>query len=170
MAVFDEPTPLELIRLIQPDVLVKGEDYSGREVVGREVRGGRRRAGRARAAAGRLLHDGHRGQDPRREVMRELMARAARTAAADTLRAVPASGHASSLCSACAAGLEPVGELHCLRCGRRRETAFASPDCGECFGDSLGVERARSLYIYNAAGRALLAEFKYRQPSGRDWC
>jgi D-beta-D-heptose 7-phosphate kinase / D-beta-D-heptose 1-phosphate adenosyltransferase len=37
VALFDEPTPLELIALIQPDVLVKGEDYSGREVVGRET-------------------------------------------------------------------------------------------------------------------------------------
>jgi rfaE bifunctional protein nucleotidyltransferase chain/domain len=37
VALFDEPTPLELITLIQPDVLVKGEDYTGREVVGREV-------------------------------------------------------------------------------------------------------------------------------------
>lgn len=71
-----------------------------------------------------------------------------------------------TLCSACAAGLAPVGELHCLRCGRRRETAFASPDCAECFGESIGVERTRSLYIYNAAGRALLAEFKYRQRIG----
>jgi D-beta-D-heptose 7-phosphate kinase/D-beta-D-heptose 1-phosphate adenosyltransferase len=44
VAVFDEPTPLELIRIIQPDVLVKGEDYAEKEVVGREVvesRGGR---------------------------------------------------------------------------------------------------------------------------------
>lgn len=44
VALFDEDTPLELIRLIQPDVLVKGEDYAGKEVVGREVveaRGGR---------------------------------------------------------------------------------------------------------------------------------
>lgn len=37
VALFDEPTPLELIRLLLPDVLVKGEDYSGREVVGREL-------------------------------------------------------------------------------------------------------------------------------------
>ena len=35
--IFDEPTPLELIRLVMPDVLVKGEDYAGREVVGREI-------------------------------------------------------------------------------------------------------------------------------------
>jgi D-beta-D-heptose 7-phosphate kinase/D-beta-D-heptose 1-phosphate adenosyltransferase len=44
VAVFDEDTPLELIKLIQPDVLVKGADYAGREVVGREIvetRGGR---------------------------------------------------------------------------------------------------------------------------------
>jgi rfaE bifunctional protein nucleotidyltransferase chain/domain len=37
VVLFDEPTPLELIKLIQPDVLVKGEDYTGREVVGREA-------------------------------------------------------------------------------------------------------------------------------------
>jgi rfaE bifunctional protein nucleotidyltransferase chain/domain len=37
VAVFDEPTPFELIALIRPDVLVKGEDYAGREVVGREI-------------------------------------------------------------------------------------------------------------------------------------
>ena len=34
VAVFDEPTPLELIKLIRPDVLVKGADYSKTEVVG----------------------------------------------------------------------------------------------------------------------------------------
>ena len=37
VALFDEPTPLELIQLVRPDVLVKGADYAGREVVGREV-------------------------------------------------------------------------------------------------------------------------------------
>lgn len=44
VAVFDEDTPRELIALVQPDVLVKGADYAGREVVGRELveaRGGR---------------------------------------------------------------------------------------------------------------------------------
>ena len=34
---FDEDTPLELIMAIQPDVLVKGADYEGKEVVGRDV-------------------------------------------------------------------------------------------------------------------------------------
>jgi D-beta-D-heptose 7-phosphate kinase/D-beta-D-heptose 1-phosphate adenosyltransferase len=41
---FDEDTPLELIRALQPDVLVKGGDYTPETVVGREVveaRGGR---------------------------------------------------------------------------------------------------------------------------------
>jgi len=37
VAVFDEPTPLELIKLIKPDVLVKGADYGRDEVVGRDV-------------------------------------------------------------------------------------------------------------------------------------
>lgn len=42
--VFDEDTPAELIQAVQPDVLVKGKDYEGKEVVGSEVvhaRGGR---------------------------------------------------------------------------------------------------------------------------------
>lgn len=41
---FDEDTPLELIRALQPDVLVKGGDYTPETVVGREIvegRGGR---------------------------------------------------------------------------------------------------------------------------------
>jgi D-beta-D-heptose 7-phosphate kinase/D-beta-D-heptose 1-phosphate adenosyltransferase len=36
LTVFDEPTPLELIHAIRPDVLVKGADYSRAEVVGAE--------------------------------------------------------------------------------------------------------------------------------------
>lgn len=40
IAVFDEDTPLELIKRIQPDVLVKGGDYKPEEVVGwKEVEG-----------------------------------------------------------------------------------------------------------------------------------
>ena len=41
---FDEDTPLELIRALQPDVLVKGGDYTPDTVVGREIvesRGGK---------------------------------------------------------------------------------------------------------------------------------
>ncbi len=41
---FPEDTPLNLIAAILPDVLVKGEDYSGKEVVGRDIveaRGGK---------------------------------------------------------------------------------------------------------------------------------
>ncbi len=37
VVIFDEDTPLELIKAVQPDVLVKGEDYLGKEVVGRDV-------------------------------------------------------------------------------------------------------------------------------------
>jgi D-beta-D-heptose 7-phosphate kinase/D-beta-D-heptose 1-phosphate adenosyltransferase len=42
--VFDEETPAEIIRLIQPDVLVKGADWAADAIVGRdtvEARGGR---------------------------------------------------------------------------------------------------------------------------------
>jgi len=37
VVVFDEDTPLELIRTLKPSVLVKGGDYKKEEVVGREV-------------------------------------------------------------------------------------------------------------------------------------
>lgn len=35
--IFDEDTPLELIKLTQPDVLVKGSDYKIEEIVGHDV-------------------------------------------------------------------------------------------------------------------------------------
>lgn len=44
VVVFDEDTPLELVRALQPDVIVKGGDYSPETVVGADVvqaRGGR---------------------------------------------------------------------------------------------------------------------------------
>jgi len=47
VVLFDEDTPLSLITLLQPDILVKGGDYQLHEIVGREVveaRGGRVRA------------------------------------------------------------------------------------------------------------------------------
>ena len=36
VVIFDEDTPLELIKFIKPDILVKGGDYKIEEVVGRE--------------------------------------------------------------------------------------------------------------------------------------
>jgi bifunctional ADP-heptose synthase (sugar kinase/adenylyltransferase) len=44
VVVFDEDTPLDLISRIEPDVLVKGADWSADNIVGRdlvEARGGR---------------------------------------------------------------------------------------------------------------------------------
>lgn len=41
---FDDPTPLELIRAVQPDVLVKGADWPVEQIVGRDIveaRGGK---------------------------------------------------------------------------------------------------------------------------------
>jgi D-glycero-beta-D-manno-heptose 1-phosphate adenylyltransferase len=43
VVVFDEPTPADLVRAIQPDVLVKGADWAEDRIVGREeveARGG----------------------------------------------------------------------------------------------------------------------------------
>jgi len=37
VVVFDEDTPLELIRALEPDVLVKGADYAPDQVVGKSV-------------------------------------------------------------------------------------------------------------------------------------
>ena len=36
---FDEDTPLELIRFIQPDILVKGSDYNHEDIVGYDIVG-----------------------------------------------------------------------------------------------------------------------------------
>ncbi len=36
LTVFDEPTPLELIQALRPDVLVKGADYRREDVIGAE--------------------------------------------------------------------------------------------------------------------------------------
>jgi D-glycero-beta-D-manno-heptose 1-phosphate adenylyltransferase len=44
VVVFDEDTPAEIIRRVQPDVLVKGADWAADQIVGRdtvEARGGR---------------------------------------------------------------------------------------------------------------------------------
>jgi len=44
VAVFDDDSPLELVRTVQPDILVKGADWGPDRIVGREVveaRGGR---------------------------------------------------------------------------------------------------------------------------------
>ncbi len=34
LTIFDEPTPLEVILLVKPDVLVKGDEYAESEIVG----------------------------------------------------------------------------------------------------------------------------------------
>ena len=34
---FDEPTPYELIKMIQPDILVKGADYKAEDIVGFDI-------------------------------------------------------------------------------------------------------------------------------------
>jgi len=34
---FEEDTPYELIKLVQPDILVKGKDYDGKDIVGTDI-------------------------------------------------------------------------------------------------------------------------------------
>ncbi len=36
LTIFDEPTPLETIQLVRPDVLVKGDEYAEEDIVGAE--------------------------------------------------------------------------------------------------------------------------------------
>ena len=37
LVIFDEDTPYKLIKLIEPDLLVKGGDYEGKEVSGQDI-------------------------------------------------------------------------------------------------------------------------------------
>ncbi len=37
VVLFDEETPFELIKLVQPDVLIKGSDYSIKEIIGSDI-------------------------------------------------------------------------------------------------------------------------------------
>jgi len=37
VVIFDEDTPYELIKLVEPDILVKGADYKDKEVVGSDI-------------------------------------------------------------------------------------------------------------------------------------
>jgi rfaE bifunctional protein nucleotidyltransferase chain/domain len=37
VVLFDEETPYELIKIIQPDILVKGRDYKIKEIVGHDI-------------------------------------------------------------------------------------------------------------------------------------
>jgi D-beta-D-heptose 7-phosphate kinase/D-beta-D-heptose 1-phosphate adenosyltransferase len=54
VVIYDEPTPLEVIRAIGPDVLVKGADWSMDAIVGREeVEGAGGRVVRVEIVAGR---------------------------------------------------------------------------------------------------------------------
>lgn len=37
ITIFDEPTPYDLIRMVQPDILIKGADYKPEEIVGYDI-------------------------------------------------------------------------------------------------------------------------------------
>ena len=37
VVIFNEPTPLKIIKEIKPDILVKGADWAAREIVGADV-------------------------------------------------------------------------------------------------------------------------------------
>lgn len=37
VVIFEEDTPYELIKFVQPDILVKGKDYDGKDIVGSDI-------------------------------------------------------------------------------------------------------------------------------------
>jgi D-beta-D-heptose 7-phosphate kinase/D-beta-D-heptose 1-phosphate adenosyltransferase len=37
VVIFDDDTPISLIKLIHPEILVKGGDYKGKDVVGQDI-------------------------------------------------------------------------------------------------------------------------------------
>lgn len=39
VVIFNEETPLELLKCLEPDILVKGGDYSVEDVIGKEYAG-----------------------------------------------------------------------------------------------------------------------------------
>jgi rfaE bifunctional protein nucleotidyltransferase chain/domain len=54
VVLYDEPTPIEVVRTLLPDVLVKGADWAADEIVGRaEVEAGGGRGGRVPLVTGR---------------------------------------------------------------------------------------------------------------------
>ena len=75
VSIFDEDTPAEIIRRVQPDVLVKGADWPADRIVGRdtvEARGGR--VIRESSRAGLLDERAHRA-GPRSNLTRQVAAR-----------------------------------------------------------------------------------------------
>ena len=65
--VFDEDTPIELIRAIRPEVLVKGADYRLDQVVGGDLVQGYWRSRAAGRSPGRAQHHGHHRPGRRRQ-------------------------------------------------------------------------------------------------------
>ena len=65
------------------------------------------------------------------------------------------------LCPACAAGLEPLPELHCKTCGLPLDDGGRS--CRDCRGVATrSLTLARSAFVFNPQLRSLVHAFKYR--------
>lgn len=63
------------------------------------------------------------------------------------------------LCRACAAGLEPLPELHCRKCGL--PLIAGGSTCYDCRGAGGALDAARSALVFNPQLRSLLHAFKY---------
>ncbi len=65
------------------------------------------------------------------------------------------------LCASCAAGLEPLPELHCAHCGL--PLAGGGRSCRDCRGKAAGaLALVRSAFVFNPQLRSLVHAFKYR--------
>ena len=69
VVLFDEDTPLELIRALRPDVLIKGADYTVDQVVGGDLGAKLGRRGAAGDAARGPQHDRN---DPAHDVTKDV--------------------------------------------------------------------------------------------------
>ncbi len=60
VVLFDEDTPYELIRQVDPDILVKGDDYAVGNIVGHDIDSAKRRRGENNSAGKRVFYIRHR--------------------------------------------------------------------------------------------------------------
>jgi len=63
------------------------------------------------------------------------------------------------LCRDCEAGLEPLPELHCKKCGLPLKAGGES--CYDCRGEGNALDTTRSALVFNPQLRSLLHAFKY---------
>lgn len=75
-------------------------------------------------------------------------------------RCVSCGDFESLLCEGCRAGLEPLGETGCRRCGGPLGRGLQVPYCSECLVRPPAFVSARSAFLYRGAARDLVTALK----------